>query len=164
VVRTNRRFRKGKAKRLPLFYLYAARVRAMVWKQGKRGTTRYRELRKRGIAAQEAAQTAGSSDGPWHLANSPAVKLARLLCRTLSSPRSGFPSSRLTVGLTRRTAGCGPACPVVWQGKRGDSLPYADSGSFLSCSCQFCSEQSATQLATGEQKPGTGERRPKTEN
>jgi hypothetical protein len=29
---------------------------------------------------------------------------------------------------TDRTAGCGPACPVVWQGKTGDArLPYADS-------------------------------------
>src|SRR5258707_8589535 len=37
---------------------------------------RDRELRKRGIAAQEAAQTAGSYDGPWLLANSPAVKVA----------------------------------------------------------------------------------------
>src|ERR1700751_3012297 len=38
------------------------RLRSMVWKQWKP------ELRKRGIAAQEAASTAGSSDGPWHLA------------------------------------------------------------------------------------------------
>src|SRR5271157_4284920 len=30
------------------------------------------------------------------------------------------------VGLIRRTAGCGPACPVVWQGRRGDPSPYAD--------------------------------------
>ena len=45
-------------------------------KQWKRGTTRYRELCKRGIAAQDAAQTAGSSDGPWHLANTPALKIA----------------------------------------------------------------------------------------
>ena len=52
------------------------RLRSMVWKQWKRGTTRYRELCKRGIAAQDAAQTAGSSDGPWHLANSPALKIA----------------------------------------------------------------------------------------
>ncbi|HEX8896961.1 MAG TPA: group II intron reverse transcriptase/maturase [Terriglobales bacterium] len=52
------------------------RLRSMVWKQWKRGTTRYQELRKRGIVAQEAAQTAGSSDGPWHLANTPALKLA----------------------------------------------------------------------------------------
>jgi RNA-directed DNA polymerase len=40
------------------------RLRSRVWKQWKRGTTRYRELRTRGIDAQEAAQTAGSSDGP----------------------------------------------------------------------------------------------------
>ena len=43
----------------------------MVWKQWKQGTTRYRELRK-----QEAARTAGSSDGPWHLAKTPALNLA----------------------------------------------------------------------------------------
>ena len=29
---------------------------------------------------------------------------------------------------TSRTAGCGPACPVVWQGWRGNSPPYADPG------------------------------------
>jgi hypothetical protein len=37
---------------------------------------RYRELRERGIAAQEAAQTAGSSYGPWHLAKTPALNIA----------------------------------------------------------------------------------------
>jgi RNA-directed DNA polymerase len=52
------------------------RLRSMVWKQWKRGTTRYRELRKRGIDAQDAAKTAGSSDGPWHLANTPAMNIA----------------------------------------------------------------------------------------
>src|SRR5207253_10336237 len=31
-----------------------------------------------------------------------------------------------SVGLTYRTAVCGPACTVVWQGRRGDSPPYAD--------------------------------------
>ncbi|PYT89511.1 MAG: hypothetical protein DMG36_21565 [Acidobacteria bacterium] len=45
-------------------------------RQNEEPTTRYRELHRRGIAAQEAAQTAGSSDGPWHLANTPALKLA----------------------------------------------------------------------------------------
>jgi len=30
------------------------------------------------------------------------------------------------VSATRRTAGCGPACPVVWQGRVGDHSPYAD--------------------------------------
>jgi hypothetical protein len=37
---------------------------------------RYRELRKRGITAQEAAKTAGSSDGPPQLANTPVLKIA----------------------------------------------------------------------------------------
>jgi hypothetical protein len=31
---------------------------------------------KRGVAAQEAAKTAGSSDGPWHLAKTPALNIA----------------------------------------------------------------------------------------
>ena len=26
-----------------------------------------------------------------------------------------------------RTAGCGPACTVLWQGRAGDHSPYADS-------------------------------------
>ena len=52
------------------------RLQSMVWKQWKRGTTRYRELRKRGIAAQDTAKTAGSSDGPWHLTSTPALKIA----------------------------------------------------------------------------------------
>jgi RNA-directed DNA polymerase len=52
------------------------RLRSMVWKQWKRGTTRYQELRKRGIDAQEADRTAGSSDGPWDLANMPALNIA----------------------------------------------------------------------------------------
>jgi len=29
-------------------------------------------------------------------------------------------------GSTRRTSGCGPACPVVWQGRPGNRAPYAD--------------------------------------
>jgi RNA-directed DNA polymerase len=52
------------------------RLRSVVWKQWKRGTTRYHELRKRGVAAQEAAKLAGSSDGPWHLAKAPALNIA----------------------------------------------------------------------------------------
>jgi hypothetical protein len=35
-----------------------------VWKQGKRGRTRFRELRKRGVGKDLAAQTAGSPHGP----------------------------------------------------------------------------------------------------
>ena len=52
------------------------RLRAMVWKQWKRGRTRYRELRKRGVSKGLAAQTAGSRHGPWQIANSPALAIA----------------------------------------------------------------------------------------
>src|SRR6516162_2918879 len=52
------------------------RLRSVVWKQWKRGRTRFRELRKRGISAGLAAKTAGSSHGPWRLAHSPALAIA----------------------------------------------------------------------------------------
>ncbi|HXZ31136.1 MAG TPA: group II intron reverse transcriptase/maturase [Terriglobales bacterium] len=52
------------------------RLRSVVWKQWKRGRKRYRELRKRGVGKDLAAQTAGSPHGPWRLAKSPALNLA----------------------------------------------------------------------------------------
>jgi len=52
------------------------RLRSVVWTQWKRGRTRYRELRKRGVREDLAASTAGSSHGPWRLANSPALNVA----------------------------------------------------------------------------------------
>jgi len=52
------------------------RLRSVVWKQWKRGRTRFRELRKRGVGKDLAAQTAGSPHGPWRIANSPALAIA----------------------------------------------------------------------------------------
>jgi RNA-directed DNA polymerase len=52
------------------------RLRAVLWKQWKRGRRRFAELRKRGISAELAAKTASSAHGPWHLANSPALAMA----------------------------------------------------------------------------------------
>ena len=48
------------------------------------------------------------------------------LCRMLTLPSSGFRLWSCGLSTIRRTAGCGPACPVVWQGRRGDPSPYAD--------------------------------------
>ena len=101
---------------------FRRRLRSMVWKQWKRGTTRYRELRKRGML-RRTPETAGSSDGSWHLANTPALKIALSNAYFASL---GLTELRLMVSPTRRTAGCGPACPVVWQGRVGDHSPYAD--------------------------------------
>jgi RNA-directed DNA polymerase len=52
------------------------RLRSLVWKQWKRGRRRYAELIRRGVPRDLAAQTAGSSHGPWRLAASPALHLA----------------------------------------------------------------------------------------
>jgi group II intron reverse transcriptase/maturase len=51
------------------------RLRQMVWKRWKRGTTRYRELRKLGVPAERAGLGAiGTS--PWHMSKSPVVNEA----------------------------------------------------------------------------------------
>lgn len=63
------------------------RLRAVLWKQWKRGTTRFAELRKRGVGRDLAATAAGSAHGPWRLANSPAL--------TLALPNAYFDSLRL---------------------------------------------------------------------
>jgi RNA-directed DNA polymerase len=52
------------------------RLRCFQWKQWRRGTTRFAELRKRGVGQDLAAQTAGSSRGLWHISRSPALSIA----------------------------------------------------------------------------------------
>jgi len=52
------------------------RLRCLLWKQWKRGTTRFAELRARGVGKDLAAQTAGSPRGLWHLSRSPALSIA----------------------------------------------------------------------------------------
>jgi RNA-directed DNA polymerase len=52
------------------------RLRSAIWKQWKRGTVRFRELRKRGVGQVLAAKTAGSAHGPWRLSHSPALAIA----------------------------------------------------------------------------------------
>ena len=52
------------------------RLRSVIWKQWKRGTARFGELRRRGCERRLAAQTAGSDHGPWRLADSPVLNIA----------------------------------------------------------------------------------------
>jgi RNA-directed DNA polymerase len=52
------------------------RLRSMLWRQWKRGKTRFAELRRRGVARTLAAQTAGAAHGPWRISNSPALAIA----------------------------------------------------------------------------------------
>jgi RNA-directed DNA polymerase len=52
------------------------RLRAVHWKQWKRGRRRYTGLRSHGVGGELAARTAGSSHGPWRIARSPALSYA----------------------------------------------------------------------------------------
>jgi RNA-directed DNA polymerase len=52
------------------------RLRCVAWKQWKRGRKRYAELRRLGVRKELAAQTAGSTHGPWRISRSPALSYA----------------------------------------------------------------------------------------
>jgi len=52
------------------------RLRCLAWRHWKHGPKRYAELRKRGVAPDWAATTAGSPRGPWHLSHCPALTRA----------------------------------------------------------------------------------------
>ena len=69
------------------------RLRSAMWKQWKRGSRRFAELRQRDIGRDLAAKTAGSAHGPWRLAHSRALAIAL--------PNSYFDS----LGLPRLTGG-----------------------------------------------------------
>ena len=72
---------------------FRRRLRSAIWKQWKRGTVRFAELRQRGVGKDLAAKTAGSAHGPWRLADSPGLHLALPIAYFDSL---GIP--RLTVG------------------------------------------------------------------
>lgn len=52
------------------------RIRCFLWKQWKRGRTRFEELTARGVTQHLAGQTAGSPHGVWRLSCSPALNIA----------------------------------------------------------------------------------------
>jgi RNA-directed DNA polymerase len=51
------------------------RLRQMIWKRWKRGTTRYRELVKLGVSRERAGQGAAGKS-PWHMSKSPVINEA----------------------------------------------------------------------------------------
>ncbi|MRT52090.1 group II intron reverse transcriptase/maturase [Raoultella sp. BIGb0399] len=52
------------------------RLRSLLWKQWKKGRTRYNELRIRGVSKDLAAQTVGSCHKQWRVSQSPALCIA----------------------------------------------------------------------------------------
>jgi len=102
-------------------------AQAAIRESGRHGNAerwRFAELCALGVSKNLAAKTAGSAHGPWRIGQQPRLNIAfphRLLEALWSSQ-----VVRWSLAQSVRTAGCGPACPVVWQGRRGDSPPYAD--------------------------------------
>jgi hypothetical protein len=92
------------------------RLRQVRWKEWKRFAARRRNLRALGIPDDKARRWAASRKGYWRIAGSPPLQVAL--------PNGywaalGLVPLGLRVRQLRehwRTAGCGPARPVVWEG------------------------------------------------
>src|SRR6266436_5873458 len=84
------------------------RLRAIAWKQWKRGRTRFARLRRRGVGRDLAAQTAGSPHGPWRLSHSPAL--------TIALPNVFFASLGLVTLAPKRVASMLPSTTVETKG------------------------------------------------
>jgi RNA-directed DNA polymerase len=92
------------------------RLRQVRWKEWKRPRTRARNLCALGIPAGTARQWALTRKGYWRVAGS--VILSRALPNAYWQAQGlvGFSGPYRRFRDARRTAGCGPACPVVWEG------------------------------------------------
>ena len=89
------------------------RLRAIAWKQWKRGRTRYNELRRRGVGRELAAKLAGSPHGPWRLSRSKALHIAlpaafiSLVVAPLVPQHAAAAIHRTAVYVTRTYGGVG---------------------------------------------------------
>ena len=52
------------------------RLRSLIWKRWKRGVVRFEQLVQRGVSRDNAARSAGSAHGPWHLSRTPSLSHA----------------------------------------------------------------------------------------
>ena len=92
------------------------RLRQVRWKEWKKRAGRYRGLVAQGIPAWQAREWAGSGRGPWRVAGSPILQRALPVAYWQNQGLAGFLGPYRQLWDARRTAGCGPACPVVWEG------------------------------------------------
>jgi RNA-directed DNA polymerase len=92
------------------------RLRQVRWKEWKRSRARTRNLRALGIPVGQAHQWSNTRRGSWRVAGSAILQRALPNAYWLSQGLAGFSDSYRRFRDARRTAGCGPACPVVWEG------------------------------------------------
>lgn len=89
------------------------RLRQVRWKEWKRWSARRRNLKALGIPDWLACQWAASSRGYWRIAGSAILQRALPNSYWQNQGLVGFLGPYRQLRDARRTAGCGPACPVV---------------------------------------------------
>ncbi|OFV84788.1 MAG: group II intron reverse transcriptase/maturase [Acidobacteria bacterium RBG_16_64_8] len=92
------------------------RLRQVRWKEWKKSRGRFRGLIAHGIPPQKAHEWANSRRGCWRIAGSAILQRALPLAYWQGQGLAGFLGPYRQLRDARRTAGCGPACPVVWEG------------------------------------------------
>ena len=89
------------------------RLRACVWKQWKRVRTRYHKLRALGLPERVVGFMANTRKGPWRIAASPPLQQGLNKAYWAEQGLVGLLERYHLIRNTWRTAGCGPARPVV---------------------------------------------------
>ncbi len=92
------------------------RLRQVRWKEWKRYPTRRRNLRALGMPERAAREWAGSNKGSWRIAGTYILSRALPNAYWTDLGLQGFADPYRRLRDAKRTAGCGPACPVVWEG------------------------------------------------
>jgi RNA-directed DNA polymerase len=90
------------------------RLRQVRWKQWKRVRTKRRRLIALGIPAGDAHKWACSRKGYWRISSSPILHRALPTAYWTHQGLEGFLEPYRRFRDAKRTAGCGPARPVVW--------------------------------------------------
>jgi RNA-directed DNA polymerase len=93
------------------------RLRQVRWKEWKRYRTRRRNLRALGIPERSAREWAGSRKGYWRLARSWVLSRALPNAYWAELGLQGFIDPYRRFRDATRTARCGPARRVVWEGR-----------------------------------------------
>jgi RNA-directed DNA polymerase len=92
------------------------RLRQVRWKQWKRPKTRRRNLRALGMPERSAREWAGSRKGYWRSAGSAPLQRALPNAYWREQDLVGSSDSYRRLRDAKRTARCGPARRVVWEG------------------------------------------------
>ena len=91
------------------------RLRQVRWKEWKNVRSKLRNLRAAGIPERDAREWAYSRKGYWRISNSPVLARALPNAYWADIGLKGFAEPYRRIRDATRTAGCGPARPVVWE-------------------------------------------------